>query len=331
LPSFSVRVVSSRKKRKKPAKQWRWEATTFAFPFNRPAEQQWLRLPDRRLRRIMVLPPPPGLFQGMAYFPFLPPMAEASADLELRFDRRGCYREDSFGLATRFPFAFLTKTRHVALRREVLVYPRVETTDEILEILPLVRGEWETFLRGRGSDLYRIREYLPDDSARHVDWKATAKSGSLKVREFAREDERKLAIVFDNPATGAISEEAYEKAVEMTASLAWHFSKGEAEVCYLLPGSPRMRDLHEFLAALAVIAPLASDSAGSPPAKDPLCEMNLENGDEYNIVVTSRRRGTVPTALWNSSYFVFLGETEIPATNLRVQRAKAKAKTRRRL
>ena len=71
------------------------------------------------------------------------------------------------------------------------------------EILPLVRGDWESFVRGRGSDLYRIREYQPEDSARHVDWKATAKSGSLKVREFAREDERRLCIAFDNPEPGA--------------------------------------------------------------------------------------------------------------------------------
>lgn len=310
LPSFSVRVVSSRKKRKKPATQWRWEATTFAFPFNRPAEQQWLRLPDRRLRRVKVLPPAPGIFQGMAYFPFLPPQGEATADLELKFERRGCYREDSFGLATCFPFAFLTKTRHIALRREVLVYPRVEATEEILEILPLVRGEWESFVRGRGSDLHRIREYLPDDSARHVDWKATAKSGSLKVREFAREDQRKLAIVFDNPTAGTISEESYEKAVELAASLAWQFSNHEAEVWFLIPGSPALRDLNEFLAALALIKPLGTDSqaASTFPAKDPLCEMNLESGDHYNIVVTSRQRGTVPTALWNSSYFVFVSD-----------------------
>src|SRR5579863_1540026 len=110
LPSFSIRVVSTRKKRKKPSKQWQWEATTFAFPFNRPSERQWLRLPDRRLRRVTVVPPPPGIFQGMAYFPFLPPKAELAADLELKFERRGRYREDSFGLATRFPFAFLTQT-----------------------------------------------------------------------------------------------------------------------------------------------------------------------------------------------------------------------------
>jgi uncharacterized protein (DUF58 family) len=313
LPSFSIRVVSTRKKRKKPAKQWQWEPTTFAFPFNRPKEQQWLRLPDRRLRRVTLIPPPPGIFQGMAYFPFLPPHAEATADLQLQFERRGCYREDSFGLATRFPFAFLTKTRHVSLPREVLVYPRVEPTDEVFEILPLVRGEWESFVRGRGSDLYRIREYMPEDSARHVDWKATAKSGSLKVREFAREDERKLCITFDNPEIGLISESAYEKAVDLAASLAWHFSTQEAELSFLIPGRPRTRDLHEFLAWLAVVEPVGSKSskngAETPVStEDALREMSAGDTDEYNIVVTARARGTVPTALWNSSYFVFVGQ-----------------------
>ena len=91
-------------------------------------------------------------------------------------------------------------------------------------------------MRGRGSDLYRIREYMPEDSARHVDWKATAKSGSLKVREFSREDERKLCIVFDNPAAGLISGPAYEQAVNLAASLAWHFSSQDAEVSFVVPG-----------------------------------------------------------------------------------------------
>src|SRR6202030_596289 len=265
LPSFSIRVVSTRKKRKKPVKQWQWEATTFAFPFNRPKAEQWLRLPDRRLRRVTVVPPPPGIFQGMAYFPFLPPHAELSADLELQFEQRVRYREDPFGLATRFPFAFLTKTRHVSLPREVLVFPRIEPSDEVFEILPLVRGEWESFVRGRGSDLYRIREYMPEDSARHVDWKASAKSGSLKVREFSREDERKLRLVFDNPGPGAVSVEAYENAVTLAASLGWHFTEANTEVCFLVPGRPRTRDLHEFLAWLAVIEPRTSAAdAGAP-------------------------------------------------------------------
>ena len=331
LPSFSVRVVSTRKKRKKAVKQWQWEATTFAFPFNRPAHEQWLRLPDRRLRRVTVVPPPPGIFPGMAYFPFLPPKAEANADLELRFDRRGCYREDSFGLATRFPFAFLTKTRHVALRREVLVYPRIDPTDEVFNILPLVRGEMESFVRGRGSSLYRIREYMPEDSARHVDWKATAKSGSLKVREFAREDECKLCIVFDNPAAGMISENEYEKAVDLAASLAWHFAHQDAEVSFAASGHPVTRDVHEFLGWLAVIEPAGakasssqSAAAGStPPRQD--TRASLTSGfvdalqelagvsDDYKIVITARPRGSLPTAWWDSAYFVFIGDRNIAA------------------
>jgi len=314
FPSFSIQVVSTRKKRDKPAKQWQWETTTFAFPFNRTPEEQWLKLPDRRLKRVTLLPPPPGIFQGMAYFPFLRAQTEAVADLELKFDRRGRYQEESFGLATRFPFAFFTKTRHVSLKREVLVYPRIESTDEVFQILPLVRGEWESFVRGRGSDLYRIREYMPEDSARHVDWKATAKSGSLKVREFAREDERKLCIAFDNPDAGLLPEEVYERAVDLAASLAWHFSSETAEVSYIIPGRPRSRDLHEFLAWLAVVEPIASVKQGAAKQhrdESPGGVWSALNRsvDEYNIVATARPRGTIPTALWNSSYFVFIGQS----------------------
>lgn len=317
LPSFSIRVLAARKTNPLAEKHWRWEATTFALPPNRPAEQQWLRLPDRRLRRVKTVPPPPGIFNGSAYFLFLPPGAELSADVELHFEHRGRYRDDNFGLATRFPFAFLTKTRHISLEREILVYPPIQETDELFEILPLIRGEWETFVRGRGLDLYRIREYMSEDSARHVDWKATAKSGSLKVREFAREDERKLSIVFDNPDAGAISLEAYERAVSLAASLAWHFSSQNADVSFAIPGRPRTRDVYDFLRWLAVIEPenpWNGDAHSDKTATDPsisraLFLSALAGTGEYNIILTARARGSLPNNLWNSSYFVFLADT----------------------
>jgi len=332
LPSFSIQAVTARKRGdgKKIRKQWRLERTTFAFPASRPPESQWLRLRDWRVRRVAVAPAAPGIFEGAVYFPYVPRRAESSADLELCFARRGRYCESGFGLATRFPFAFLTKTRQVALEREILVYPPVEPADELFEILPLVRGEWESFVRGRGSDLYRIREYMPEDSARHVDWKATAKSGSLKVREFSREDERKLRLVFDNPQAGAVSKQAYERAVNLAASLAWHFSEENAEVSFVVPGSAPSGDLHQFLAKLALIAPVeprknAVGEAGKDNEKDhnpkrarhgaddmarqlELADLGPGPADQYNIVLTARPQGGIPTALWNSSYFVFIGE-----------------------
>jgi uncharacterized protein (DUF58 family) len=307
LPAFSICVLPARKE-KKNRKQWRWERTIFTFPLNRPPENQWVRMRDWKVNRVEAVPTPPGIFEGMVYFPYLPPKAELPAELELQFERRGRYCESSFAVATRFPFAFLTKIRDVALDREIVVYPSIDPADELFEILPLVRGEWESFVRGRGSDLYRIREYMPEDSARHVDWKATAKSGSLKVREFSREDERKLCIVFDNPRQGVISREAYERAVNLTASLAWHFSFQEAEVSFLLSGHGRSVELHEFLAQLAVIEPQNEPFAQSRPQADILRETNLGDTGEYNIILTARPRGSLPTALWNCSHFVFLGE-----------------------
>jgi uncharacterized protein (DUF58 family) len=295
LPSFSISVVPVKPK---PSAKWQSVPTTFGFPPGQPAAKQWVRLPDRQFRRISDgATPPPGIFTESAYFPYIPAAAELAAELELCFPRRGRFQQNSFGLATRFPFAFLTKTRRVALTREILVYPPVEATDEFFEVLPLITGEFETFARGRGDDLYLIREYMPEDSARHVDWKATAKTGSLKVREFSREDERKLRIVFDNPGPGAVPEQAYENAVTAAASLGWHFAEVNAELSFVAQEYRGGADIYEFLAYLATVGPQVS-----PSVLD-----SLEISGDYNIILTTRQRGTIPASLWACSYFIFIG------------------------
>jgi uncharacterized protein (DUF58 family) len=301
LPSFSVSLVPIRQK---IGRHWRWVPATFAFPTQSSPDKQWIRIPDRRLRRIEDEPAAPGIFADAAYFPYLPAGSQLSAELALHFEQRGRYQEKSFGLATRFPFAFLTKTRHIALPREIIVYPSVELPDEFFEVLPLMSGEFESYTRGRGNDLYRIREYLPEDSARHVDWKATAKSGSLKVREFAREDERRLRIVFDNPNPGILSEKAYENAVRLTASLGWHFATQNTQLSFLSQGFKGGPQIYEFLAYLAEVQPGGSAS---------LLE-NLSASGDYNIILTTQSRGTIPTSLWASSYFVFLDAAEARAS-----------------
>jgi hypothetical protein len=161
----------------------------------------------------------------------------------------------------------------------------------------MITGEFEAFMRGRGHDLYRIREYMPEDSKRHVDWKATARSLSLKVREFTREDERKLRIVFDNPAPGTVSESAYEKAVALAASLAWHFAEENTELSFAAPGYSGAPDIWEFLRYLALVTPCPGE-----PALEDLLQLT----DDYNIVLTARPRGTIPTPQWARCYFIFI-------------------------
>ena len=294
IPAFSINVVSVR--RIAVRRKWRWVSTTFFFPGRHTRGKQWFHLPDRQLRLVALESAKSDIFQGPAYFPYLPARGELTAELRLCFDKRGLYQQESFGVATRFPFAFLVKTRRVPLQRQIVVYPSVEPTDEFFEVLPLINGEIESAAHGRGSSLYRIREYTSEDSARHVDWKATAKSGTLKVREFTREDQRKLRIVFDNPPRGAVAEEKYESAVGLAASLAWHFAGENAQVSFAFQDFASS-DIHQYLSHLAVIKP------GGPAS---VIE-SLPISDEYNIVVTARQRGTVPTSLWACSYFLFVG------------------------
>jgi len=311
FPTFSV--VLSGAKRKRGEQPWRWRKSVFGFPPKRAPDRQWMRLPDLALRREPLAPDTPSIFEGAVYFPYIPGGGSLAADVEMLFPTRGEYCQNELGVRTRFPFSFLEKTRHIAVREKIVVYPRVDQTDELFEVLPMIRGEFEAFVRGRGYDLYRIREYLPEDSARHVDWKATAKSRSLKVREFTREDERKLRIIFDNPPAGAVPRAAYESAVELTASLAWHFAGEDAELTFVAPGYSGAPDIYKFLAYLALVQPREVQPREAQPASAQSASAldALPESDDYNVILTARPRGSVPTQLWASSYFVFIEDAGV--------------------
>ncbi len=245
------------------------------------------------------------------YFPYIPRRSAARQRVELTFPQRGVYRQDSFALSTRFPFGFLEKIRRVNLEMELVVYPQVEPTEEFYEILPLLTGERASLCRGRGHDLYSIRDYRPTDSARFVDWKASAKTGALKVREFTREDERRVALVFDpfprfsgpdNPREQL--EARFERAVTLCACLAWHFYEINALAQVRIgrratPMAPAGEIIYDALRDLAFVTP-------EPASSDGRFLMDLAgDADLFKIILTSQPRGSIPTSLWSSSYFIF--------------------------
>lgn len=248
------------------------------------------------------------------YFPYIPHENSARQSVELVFPRRGVYRQNAFGIRTKFPFGFLEKTRRVDSPMELVVYPRVEPTDDFYEILPLLSGEIESVHRGRGHDLHSIRDYLPTDSARFVDWKASAKAGALKIREFAREDERRLILALDPslppmPAgtAGEIEKqnEQFERAVSLAACIAWHFFEVRAEMQFC---TPRMSTpmtsagdiIYDVLRELAYVEPERKNSGAA------FLESLVPLHESFKIVLTSQPQGSIPTALWSSSYFIFL-------------------------
>jgi len=77
----------------------------------------------------------------------------------------------------------------VPFRLALKVYPRVlaaavAAARFLLTAGGLGVGEQPTPLKGAGLDYADSREYLPGDTLRHMDWKATARLGRLVVKEF---------------------------------------------------------------------------------------------------------------------------------------------------
>jgi Protein of unknown function DUF58 len=320
------------------------------------------------------------------FFPYIQAATTARQKVELRFPHRGVYRQDAFGIRTRFPFGFFEKTRRVDSPIEIVVYPRVEPTDQLYEILPLLSGEMASYFRGRGHELHSLRDYLPTDSARFVDWKRSAKSGALMVREFAREDERRVMLVFDpfvgplaaasasafgardgSPAAapthtddyaasrgrsaGALASapgvarapladshamgsfggrdvrskvarekdahpaddpavldrsNQFERAVSMAACIAWHFHESHSVLQFRTHRfstamAPASDIIYPTLRELALIEPDSSATGGA------FLDDLASDRQVFKIIITARAQRTIPTALWSSSYFLFIG------------------------
>jgi uncharacterized protein (DUF58 family) len=260
---------------------------------------------------------PAQILTTPVFFPYVPRMGSARQKVELRFPRRGVYWQDAFGIRTRFPFGFFEKMRHVDSEIEMVVYPRIQPSDQLAEVLPLLSGEMASHFRGRGHELHSLRKYVSSDSARFVDWKTSAKSGQLMVREFAREDERRVMLVLDPfigpPRGGSGSEELamaehlerFERGVSLAASIAWHFNEIGAVIQFrtdqfVTRMAPAGEIIYDALRSLARIEPETSAAGG-----EFLNELSNER-EIFKIILTSRAQRTIPTPLWSSSYILFM-------------------------
>ena len=229
--------------------------------------------------------------------------------VELTFPRRGRYTQDAVRLSTKFPFGLLRKSRLLPAHDEIVVLPNVHPTADFQEILPLLAGELESFTRGHAHDLYALRDYQETDTARHVDWKASAKARQLKVREFTREDDRRVVLVFDrrlaqcDPASLA----RFEKAVGFAACLAWHFYEMDAQVEFVTQGfrtpvTPAGEIIYPILETLALVEPIL---LASEVADDLLAHLASEDRG-FKVILTGVPRSSVPAGLWASSHVTLI-------------------------
>jgi len=208
------------------------------------------------------------------------------------FDRRGRFIIKDFEISSRFPFGFFRHRRRLAAREaELYVFPKLEPFEGGLDAMPLDAGRLSANKRGLGQDLLALRDYQPYDDFRLIDWKATARSHSLTVREFHADDDKRVIVIFDDRMQPEMADdlslrekldaeqsgrpisicEPFERGVSLTASILAHFTEEQAEICLVIGGNAGdfgigTRHLYHCLQRLAVIEPNFNESAEPPEA-----------------------------------------------------------------
>ena len=259
---------------------------------------------------------PPIIRYTLDYFVFVPRRGEIENKTEHIFKRRGRFIIKDFELSTKFPFGFFRHRRRLSAQEaEIIVFPKLVSIEKEIEDLPLEVGKLVANKRGMGQDLLALRDYQPMDDLRRVDWKATARSQRLIVREFSAEDDKRITVFLDTrmqknetakkktlrqrlddeKKNTKLSEEdeRFEKGISRTASLLSHFTEEQAEIRLVIDrekgeyGIGR-EHFYECLRRLAIIEPNFVEKVENTEIEENLSEISDERDKSHTFFVTAQ-------------------------------------------
>jgi uncharacterized protein (DUF58 family) len=118
----------------------------------------------------------------------------------------------------------LRKVRHIEIRTRRLV------NDSLA-------GEYHSVFKGRGMNFDEVREYVPGDEVRTIDWNVTARAGKPFIKKFVEERELTLMLAVDVSASGDFgsgSQSKREMAAELASVLAFSATHNNDKVGLIL-------------------------------------------------------------------------------------------------
>jgi uncharacterized protein (DUF58 family) len=133
----------------------------------------------------------------------------------------------------------------------------------------VMAGEYASAFHGRGMEFHEVRDYVPGDDVRDIDWNVTARMNSPYVKVFREEREMTLMLVVDVSASMTIGSTRPRSvaAAELAAILAWLAIKSHDRIGLMLFGQkvelflpPRKGSSHVW----RIIKELYTWSYGSP-------------------------------------------------------------------
>lgn len=122
-------------------------------------------------------------------------------------------------------------TKELARKIRVLQITTRKVVNDVLA------GEYGSVFRGRGMEFEEVREYMPGDEIRSIDWNVTARTGHPYVKRFVEERELTVMFLVDLSASGAfgsVHKLKNEIAAELCALLAFSAVKNNDKVGLLV-------------------------------------------------------------------------------------------------
>jgi len=98
-------------------------------------------------------------------------------------------------------------------------------------------GQYESVFKGRGMQFDEVREYMPGDDIRDIDWNVTARTGKPFIKRFVEEREMTVLFAVDLSASGefgTVSKMKNELAAEFCAVLAFAAARNNDKVGLLI-------------------------------------------------------------------------------------------------
>ncbi len=168
--------------------------TTGAYVWaNRRSRAARLRIRETRPALLGGVQPPRDLV--------VPPEASARDEIEVLPRRRGRDAAGSLVVRSRGALGLGQRQWRLDLPWSVIVYPGLPASRLKASIAAAVRRP-EAGLRGarrlgEGRQFESLREWVPGDDPRHIDWKASARRRTLIARQFEEERRQQVLLVLD--------------------------------------------------------------------------------------------------------------------------------------
>lgn len=124
--------------------------------------------------------------------------ATVRASAELAFVRRGRHVLGDLSLRSRYPLGLFMASQQVPATSQILVRPREGRPTAALRswLGGSSRAQVRPSLTARGDDVFHgVREFREGDDPRRIHWRTTARSQTLAVTEWRREQGRDLVVL----------------------------------------------------------------------------------------------------------------------------------------